>query len=180
MSGRPFVVTGGPGSGKSTLIAALADEGFATMPEGGRAIIRDQQAIGGDALPWRDRTAFAAAMLQWDLRSWHAARALDGPVICDRGIPDVIGYLSLCGLPVPAALRRAAELFRYEPIVFIAPHWPAIFRRDAERRQDEAEAAATHAAMLTAYGALGYRLLPLPLLPPGERAAFVRDHVATA
>src|SRR3546814_16471825 len=40
------VITGGPGSGKSTLIEALAVEGFDHMPKAGRAIIRDQVAIG--------------------------------------------------------------------------------------------------------------------------------------
>src|SRR3546814_13735359 len=44
MADRPdfHVITGGPGSGKSTLIEALAVEGFDHMPEAGRAIIRDQ------------------------------------------------------------------------------------------------------------------------------------------
>ena len=34
-----FVVTGGPGSGKSSLIDAMTRRGFRTMPEAGRAII---------------------------------------------------------------------------------------------------------------------------------------------
>ena len=33
-----FVITGGPGSGKSSLIAALAAQGLATMPEAGRVV----------------------------------------------------------------------------------------------------------------------------------------------
>src|SRR3546814_4508836 len=39
MADRPdfHVITGGPGSGKSTLIEALAVEGFDHMPEAGRA-----------------------------------------------------------------------------------------------------------------------------------------------
>jgi predicted ATPase len=48
---RLFVITGGPGSGKRTLISALAEHGICTMPEAGRAIIRDQVAIGGEAVP---------------------------------------------------------------------------------------------------------------------------------
>src|SRR3546814_10617091 len=63
-------------------------------------IIRDQVAIGGTALPWADRAAFAELMLGWELRSWHEAHDRAGPVIFDRGVPDVIGYLRLCGLPV--------------------------------------------------------------------------------
>ncbi len=56
---RLFVITGGPGSGKRTLIQALAERGVCTMPEAGRAIIQDQVAIGGEAVPWSDRNAFA-------------------------------------------------------------------------------------------------------------------------
>src|SRR3546814_2589932 len=80
-----------------SLIEALAVEGFDHMPEAGRAIIRDQVAIGGAALPWADRAAFAELMLGWELRSWHEAHDRAGPVICDRSVPDVAGYLRLCG-----------------------------------------------------------------------------------
>src|ERR1700735_5139046 len=83
-SDRLFVITGGPGSGKSTLINALAEGGIRTMPEAGRAIIRDQVAIGGEALPWSDQPAFAELMLSWEMRSYHAALSLSGPVLFDR------------------------------------------------------------------------------------------------
>src|SRR3546814_16443151 len=114
MADRPdfHVITGGPGSGKSTLIEALAVEGFDHMPEAGRAIIRDQVAIGGAALPWADRAAFPELMLGWELRSWHEAHDRAGPVICDRSVPDVAGYLRLFGLPVTAHVSHAAEIRR--------------------------------------------------------------------
>lgn len=59
MADRPdfHVITGGPGSGKTTLIDMLASQGFHHMPEA-RAIIRDQVAIGGTALPWADRAVY--------------------------------------------------------------------------------------------------------------------------
>jgi predicted ATPase len=170
---RFVVVTGGPGSGKTSLISALAAEGLRAMPEAGRAIIQDQVAIDGNALPWADRAAFAELMLAWDLRSYREARGLDGLVLFDRGIPDVIGYLQLCGLTVPEPTRKAAALRRYRAQVFIAPPWPAIYAGDAERKQSLEEAQATHEAMLRVYASLGYELVSLPLLPVAERAAFM-------
>jgi predicted ATPase len=170
---RFHIVTGGPGSGKSALIQALRARGISTMPEAGRAIIQDQVAIGGDALPWSDRRAFAELMLSWEMRSYRAALSLSGPVIFDRGVPDVLGYLRWSGLPVPSHVDRAAQLFRYHPRVFIAPPWAEIFAPDSARKQSFEEAEATYEAMAATYIALAYELIPLPLGTVQERAQFV-------
>ena len=170
---RFIVVTGGPGSGKSSLVEALRAQGFAAMPEAGRAIIQDQVAIAGTALPWADRLAFSELMLGWELRSYREAQAHAGPVVFDRGVPDVIGYLTLCGLPVGDHVARAAELCRYRREVFIAPPWPEIFSQDAERKQSLAEAEATFHALAGAYRQCGYELLSLPRAPVAERVRFV-------
>lgn len=172
-----FVVTGGPGSGKSSLIAELAQRGFPFMPEAGRAIIQDQVRIGGSALPWADRAAFAELMLGWELRSYREASALNAKVLMDRGIPDVIGYLTLCGLPVPAHIERAATLHRYNRRVFLAPYWEAIFTADAERKQDRQEAAMTGRIMAETYARLGYEIVELPLTDIAARADFVAGHL---
>lgn len=170
---RLFVITGGPGSGKSTLINALAEGGIRTMPEAGRAIIRDQVAIGGEALPWSDRPAFAELMLSWEMRSYHAALSLSAPVLFDRAVPDVLGYLRLSGLPVPPHVERAAQTFRYHRRVFVAPPWPEIFALDAERKQSFQEAKSTCEVMIETYSALGYSLIPLPLESVQKRMQFV-------
>ncbi|MBB6410416.1 putative ATPase [Mesorhizobium sangaii] len=128
-SDRFFVLTGGPGSGKTTLIEALRRAGFATSVEAGRGIIRDQSAIGGTALPWHDRALFAELMLSWEMRSYQVACEQTGAVFFDRGVPDTLGYLRLTGLPVPEQFMHAAERFRYARRVFVARHGPTSSRR---------------------------------------------------
>ncbi len=81
-------------------------------------------------------------------------------------------------MPVPSQVLRAAERYRYRSPVFIAPPWPEIFTRDAERKQSIAEAEATYHAMVEAYSGLGYALLELPEAPVAGRAAFVKAHLA--
>ncbi|MFC0597241.1 AAA family ATPase [Streptomyces palmae] len=174
---RFIVITGGPGSGKSTLIDHLREAGFSGSREAGRAIIQDQTAIGGRALPWHDPDLFAELMLSWELRSYSGAMARTAPVFFDRGIPDIIGYLRLEGRPVPAHLHTAARTFRYHRRVFIAPPWPEIYERDAERGQSPAEAERTYASMVATYPEYGYELVELPRLPVEERARFVTDHL---
>jgi len=167
------IVTGGPGSGKTSLIEALALTGLATEPEAGRAVIRRQQAVDGQGLPWRDRALFAELMLDRDIEAHARGAATDDLVIHDRGVPDTIGYLTLCGLLVPAHFDRAARDLRYASQVFIAPVWPEIFGPDAERRQDLDEARRTHAAMAEVYPHYGYELIELPRASVADRVAFM-------
>jgi predicted ATPase len=177
---RLFVITGGPGSGKTSLIDALEQAGYARTTEAGRAIIQHQAAIDGPALPWRDRQAFAELMLSWDMRSYDLARGQAGPVFCDRGVPDVAGYLTLIGVPVPAHVHKAARTFRYNHRAFIAPPWRDIFEQDSERKQDFAEAERTYEAMVRTYTSLGYELVAIPRAPITHRLEFVIARVAEA
>ncbi len=176
-SPKLFVITGGPGAGKSTLIAALAHAGFAVAPEAGRRIIQKQQAAGGSALPWTDPLAFAQAMLVHDLESYARLAAEPGPVFCDRGIPDVIGYLRLERIAVPDAMRRAAREHRYNQRVFVCPPWHEIYSTDSERRQTPEIAEHTYAAMVEVYTELGYTLIDVPRAPVDTRLRFVRETV---
>ena len=169
-----IVATGGPGAGKTTLLDALAAAGHACSAEAGRGIIRDQAALGGPGLPWRDRELFAELMLCWEMRSHRMAT---GITFFDRGLPDIIGYLRVEGLAVPAHVHAAAREFRYAARVFLAPPWPAIYRTDEERKQPAELAERTCEAVADAYAEHGYELVELPRLPVAERARFVLDSV---
>ncbi len=173
-----FVLTGGPGAGKTSIIEALARAGFAHAAEAGRQIIQDQVRVSGQALPWRDRALYAELMLSFDLRAHDIAMAGSGPVLFDRGVPDVIGYLRLEGLPVPEHMTVAAARLRYNRHVFICPPWPEIYRQDNERRQTEDIAASTYQAMADIYAELGYDLIDVPKAPVDARMAFVRNEIA--
>ncbi|MFD1939056.1 MULTISPECIES: AAA family ATPase [Nonomuraea] len=174
---RLVVFTGGPGSGKSTLIGRL---GLFASEEAGRAIIQDQVAIGGFALPWKDVELFAELMLSHELRSYRLAASREGTVVFDRGVPDIAGYLRLEGRQVPAHVDAAARSFRYHRTVFVAPPWPEIYENDAERKQTPEEAERTYASVSSAYLDYGYELVELPRVPVEERVAFVLRHLRRA
>jgi hypothetical protein len=61
----------------------------------------------------RIRRAFAELMLSWEMRPYRAALLLNGPLIFDRAVPDVMGYLRLSGLSVPAHTERATHMFPF-------------------------------------------------------------------
>ena len=177
-SDRFFIISGGPGSGKTTLIETLARRGFARSLEAGRSILMDQMAIGGQAVHWGDQRLYAELMLQHEMRSYHMAEAEEGPVFFDRGIPELPFYFTLCGLgDAPAHFHRAVEVFRYNPTVFIAPPWPEIYANDRERKQDFAEAIRSYELCREAYEHFGYSVVELPRGTVAARAAFLLQAV---
>ena len=180
-SDRFFILTGGPGSGKSSLIDALNRLGYPRSVEAGRGIIQDQVDIGGQALPWADRALFAELMLSWEMRSYHLAQQHPGPVFFfDRGVLDVVGYRRLSELPVPQHVLKAAGEFRYNRHVFVAPQWKEIFHPDQERKQDFDEAIRTYNALTATYKEFDYELVELPRVSVDERVQFVLGEIRKA
>lgn len=170
---RLFVLTGGPGSGKTSVIDALEHAGYSRTLEAGRAIIQDQIAIGGRALTLHDPALFAELMLSWEMRSYHIAEQSEGIVFFDRSVVDVLGYLQLCNLPLSAHIEHAVKTFRYNRHVFIAPPWEEIYKSDRERNQDFPEAVRTYQAIAAAYTTSGYELIEIPRAPVDVRAHFI-------
>ena len=171
------VVTGGPGAGKTTLVEALRKRGYAVVPEAARAIIRDQVAIGGRALHERDIELYAEITLTWDMRNHREATGLPGPVFFDRGLPDRVGYQIMRGLPVPPHVSAAVDLFRYHPVVFVAPPWPEIYVHDQERRHDWDHALRAYDVTVAGYTRAGYEPVTLPKVDVEARIGFVLDRL---
>ena len=175
-----FIVTGAPAGGKTTLLEAAADAGLGVGQEAARAVIQSQAAIDGPAVQWRNPAMFAELMLDRDIQTWQAVRSAPGPVLCDRGIPDLVAYGRMLGIADSQHYRRAAELYRYNKAVFFAPPWREIFATDAERIEGWEHAQRIYQPMRDVYEELGYRIVELPKAPVAERLAFVKDVIAHA
>ncbi|ABS64850.1 conserved hypothetical protein [Parvibaculum lavamentivorans DS-1] len=168
-----FVVTGGPGAGKTSLINALADYGHLHVEEAGRRIIREQKLSGGNATHDGDRVAYRELMFEHAIESYRRMTTETSVVFFDRGFPDLAGYSRLIGESVPPDIERAIALQRYNNLVFIAPPWKDIYAADTERRQDFAEGVTTHDAIRDAYQQAGYELIELPKASIESRVDFV-------
>jgi predicted ATPase len=173
-----YVVAGGPGSGKTALIDALRARGQLCVDECIRKIIRQQVKIDGYGLHWKDQTIFRELILSWSIEAFESVSERVRPVFFDRGIPELLGDGPS---DRPAALKhvqRAAELFRYNSKVFIAPPWEQIYCTDTERIEDFDHAIKAYRATVDIYLKCGYSLIELPCVPPEIRASFVMEQIS--
>lgn len=168
---RFAVLTGAPGAGKTALLDAVAAVGLPTSPEVARTLL---QHAGGMTLREGDPLGFAEAMAEAHIREFRRFEGDDGPVLFDRGLPDVVGFLDVSGLAVPRAIERACQTFRYGGVILRAPAWAAIYRQDAERIQDWDQAIASDAAVTAAWQCYGYTVTDLPFASIERRLAMIQ------
>jgi predicted ATPase len=169
-----IVLTGGGGSGKSTLVNELKKSGFSAFPEVAREVIRKNLALGNDALPWKDVVSFSCDVQEGMIRDYNLADS-QGVYFFDRCLLDVKAYLELGNIAVYPELKDFIATHVYYPKVFVAPPWRAIFEQDDERMETFQEAEKAHEQLMRTYGKQGYELVELPLVSPAERVEFIRQ-----
>ena len=174
-----FVITGASGGGKSTLIAALATEGYPTVPEAGRQIVTEQLALKGTALPWLDQAAFMDLLFARSVTAFdQAGEARQQTVFFDRSFLEAIAYGTLIGRATPPDMLQATESRRFEELVFVCPPWGKIFTTDDERQHDFDFAIRDYEANVAAYSAAGYALVEIPRASVQERVTFIKRELA--
>jgi predicted ATPase len=171
-----YIISGGPGSGKSTLINGLQEQGYFCAEEVSRKMIIQETAKGSCCLPWMDISCFSAKVLEGMIVSWNSAPA-DELTFFDRGIPDIIAYLDVAQIPVPEIYYEALKLYPYHRQVFILPPWEKIYVNDTERWQTFEEAIRINEAIRNTYKTCGFELIDVPENSVTDRIAFILDFI---
>lgn len=167
-----YIITGGPGFGKTELICELKISGYLCSGEFARELIEHQQKIGGDLLPWKNPKLFQEEILR--LRKDFYDSVPDQTIaFADRGIPDQLAFARYKGFGTPEILKQSAEHYRYAPQVFVTPPWPEIFINDSIRSESYEEAILIHQSILETYSGLNYQIIELPLIPVNERLTYI-------
>lgn len=174
-----YVITGGPGCGKTSLLHALEKDGFFVVPEDARQIIKEQMAIGGVALPWKDKAEYAQLMFLKSVETYLQITNRDQAAVYlfDRGIPDSICYMNMEDIAIPGEFEEMAQQYRYNLTAFVLPAWKEIYETDNERKQSWTEAAYTFEKMLETYTHYGYRPVVVPKDTIENRRRFILSHI---
>ncbi|PRD48453.1 AAA family ATPase [Sphingobacterium haloxyli] len=171
-----YIISGGPGVGKTTLINALRRIGFTTVEEEARRIIKDQLATGGDGVPWKNKTLYAQLMFDASVSAYEEIKkSVDfrEPVYFDRGILDAVCYMHMENIPVSKETVDTVHKCVYNRNVFILPPWREIYETDSERKQSWKEALSTFDRMKETYLEYGYHVIEVPKVSVLERQRFI-------
>ncbi|MDE5516048.1 AAA family ATPase [Elizabethkingia meningoseptica] len=179
MESKLFVITGGPGAGKTTLLNAMKSDGYNIVPEVARTIIREETALNGDALPWKNKQLYTDKMIGASLLDYNRATASQPNEICffDRSILDAVCYADMIGYALSTETMKKVLNCSYNPKVFILPPWKEIYQTDNERKQDWQEAVHTYFQMKSTYEKYGYEVINVPIGNINKRKEFVLTQI---
>jgi predicted ATPase len=175
---RFVAITGGPGSGKTSLVNHLGSLGYATVPEAGIQIIEElnhELGVAGQ-VAWRQghRAEFQRQVVERMAALEAACTAVEGSLIfCDRGLPDTLAYAELFGLALEPDLRSLVDRQRYLQVFILDTLTDFPARSATGRTSDRERSLRLNALLFKAYRSCGYSPIRVPELSIEARAQLV-------
>lgn len=175
-----IVITGGPATGKTAIIDDLASRGYYCFEE----VIRKLTAKAKDSGDIKDihsnpialvsdSHAFNTNLINLRIDDFDAAKnAKEKQVFFDRGIPDVLAYMSYFDQPISDAFNTICKTYKYNKI-FLLPPWEAIYTDDGERFETFEQAVDIYHKLKATYQAFDYSIIEVPFGSIEERTDFI-------
>jgi predicted ATPase len=172
-----YILTGGPGAGKTSIINCLAQKGYFTVPEAATQII-EEDLNKGIKQPWRAED-YHLRMYKLILRRQMEVQQSTAPIaFFDRGHLDGLSYILLQKRTVyqgildciQAAIDNhyfSNKVFFIDSLGFVVPG-PA-------RDEDLQESLQKARCLEKNYKSMGYEIVHIPPGPVEERAQMIID-----
>ncbi|MCT4698640.1 ATP-binding protein [Tenacibaculum haliotis] len=170
---QKIVLIGGPGTGKSSILRELINQGYNCMPEISREVILKAQKEGIDQLFLEQPLLFSQMLLEGREQQYlEAEKSNTDIVFFDRGIPDVHAYMNYLGNEYPPIYREKSDQYLYTKVFMCAP-WQKIYRSDNERYESYEQAVKIDTYLKAAYKEIGYEIINVPFGTIKKRCDFI-------
>ena len=172
-----FVLTGGPGVGKSTVIVELVKLGYNITPEAFTLLFRQAEDAGAVESLFSDLVAFREHLMTVQCKLEATLPAKD-PAFLDRSTVDIVAFGDHFKVAMSDETRKQART-DYDLVFFLDPLPASYYENTTVRRESPEESAIIHKLLKDAYLRLGYKpsqLINIPFGTPEERVKWILDH----
>lgn len=173
MNTRRIVITGGPGTGKSSIIDELKQRGYICFDEISRQITLEARNNGVEQLFLTQPLLFSQLLLEGRTKQFiEADKHENTTVFLDRGLPDILAYMDFFGSDYPDDFINTCQNNSYDGIFILSP-WQEIFKCDSVRYETFEQSELIHERLLTIYEKFNYHLINIPFDTVEKRVDFI-------
>lgn len=171
------MITGGPGTGKSSIVKKLESKGETCLHEISRQVTLEARKEGIEQLFLTQPLLFSEKLLEGRLKQFHQAAKFEADhIFIDRGLPDVVAYMDFFNTSYPKSFIKTCDQHRYEKVFFLPP-WEEIYQSDSERYENYEEALKISSYLYNTYKEYGYQPIEVPKQSVEERCRFILDNL---
>lgn len=175
MSTKKIIITGGPGTGKSSIIEELKKRGHICLEEISRQVTLEARKNGVEQLFLTQPLLFSQLLLNGRAKQFLEADAYkNSTIFIDRGLPDVLAYMDFFGSEYPEDFVKVCKNHPYDTVFIVSP-WKDIFQSDNVRYETFKQSEEIHEQLLITYKKFGYHLIDIPFDTIKNRANFILD-----
>lgn len=180
MNTKRIVITGGPGTGKTSIINELKKKNFYCFEEIIRtltlAVKKESDAsthISNPIAFANDPMLFNTNLLNGRISQFKQAKNIEENIsFFDRGIPAVLAYMAFFNQDYGDTFIKACKDNVYNH-VFLLPPWEAIYKSDNERFETFEESKKIHLLLEKIYKSFGYNIIEVPFDSIKNRTDYV-------
>jgi len=184
LNSKKIVITGSPGTGKTSIINELKRNNFHCFEEIIRRLTLEAKKEGDTSSHISNPIAFVSDpklfntnLLNGRIEQFRQATSLKKPLsFFDRGIPDVLAYMNFFDQIVEEEFINACRTNLYDH-VFLLPPWETIYTSDNERLETFEESKEIHLHLENIYRDLGYKIIEVPFGTIKDRTDFILSTV---
>tara|TARA_B100001250_G_scaffold83417_1_gene68824 strand:+ start:21160 stop:21669 length:510 start_codon:yes stop_codon:yes gene_type:complete len=163
---QKYIITGAPGTGKSSIINELKKRTFNCIDEHARQVISKKRYTQSEIIACENIIA-----------NMRTQEYLTSPKECvcffDRSVLDCVAYLKINNLDPDPEIHENIKICNFNTTVFYTPIWEEIYKTDNERKENIKQAREIEVSILKTYRLYGYKLVQIPKTTIIARADFI-------
>ena len=170
---KRVVLTGGPSTGKTSVINHLLAQGYSCEHEISRQVILEAQAQGIEQLFLKDPLLFSQKLLEGRFQQYNNAEKNGKDLLFyDRGMPDITSYMDYTGALYPHDFAETISSSTYD-LVFLLPPWKEIHIKDNQRYESFDQGERIYHYLKKGYKQFGYKVIEVPFDSLEARSNFI-------
>ena len=173
---KKIIISGAPGTGKSSIIKELKEKGYYCFDE----VWNKKYKNPTNKSNMNDIDEFSKHIFNERLKQLHFNNfnnIKENIIFYDRSIVDTISYLKHYNKEIIPLWKKKCSKYRYNNIVFFCPIWKDIYTQNETRKEDFEESKKIEKTLIKTYNEFSYELRILPKIKISKRVNFIFNNL---